>query len=369
MTTATIDCSALAHNLTLVRQHLTSPCDILAVVKADAYGHGAIPITKFLTTQGVSHFAVATLEEGLALRQSGITESIVIMGALPQDEFFEAVAHQLTPIIYSLDQATHLQEVSTSQTIRVHLKVDTGMGRLGLSVDETVSLIQTPWFKQSFQVEGIMSHLADSDSSDPTYTQEQIQRFESLLKALRANHLQVPLQHLANSSAILVHPSSHFTMVRPGIMLYGYHTLPSSHPSPELKPVLSLTSQIVQIREHPAGQRVSYNQTFTTAHPSRIAILPIGYADGVNRLLSNRGTVLIQGQHSPIVGRVCMDMIMVDVTHSKRVAVGDEAVLIGTQGQATITAADLAQVLETIPYEILCKIGPRVQRRYVPPQS
>lgn len=367
MTTATIDCTALGHNLSRVRHHLTPPCDILAVIKADAYGHGAIPVAKYLVTQGVSHFAVATLSEGLTLRQYGITESIVIMGALLLEEFREAIAHQLTPIVYSLDHASQLRTLARAQAapLPVHLKVDTGMGRLGLSVEDTFTLLQNHDLLQCLKIEGIMSHLSDSDNTDHTFTHEQIHTFETILKAFHAHHLKVPFQHIANSSGILIHPSSHFTMVRPGIMLYGYHTLPPTHPPLDLKPVLSLTSHIVQVRSLPTGQSVSYNRTFTTARPSRIAVLPIGYADGLNRLLSNKGTVLIQGHYAPIVGRVCMDMTMVDITDCGNVVVGEEAVLMGRQGQATITAADLARSLDTIPYEILCSIGPRVQRTYL----
>ena len=367
MTRATIDCTALGYNLSHVRRHLTSPCDILAVIKADAYGHGAIPIAKYLVTQGITRFAVATLSEGLTLRQAGINESIVVMGALQVEEVREAMAHQLTPIVYSLDQAFQLGKLARSypSPLPVHLKIDTGMGRLGLSVEDTKSLLQHHDLLQCLKIEGIMSHLSDSDNSDPSYTQEQIHTFRTILKAFTDHHVSIPFQHLANSSGILQHPSSHFNMVRPGIMLYGYHTLPPALSAPDLKPILSLTSPVVQIRSLRPGQSVSYNRTFTASRPSRIAVLPIGYADGLNRLLSNQGRVLLQGRFAPIVGRVCMDMTMVDITDFENIAIGEEVVLIGAQGNARITAADLAHSLRTIPYEILCSIGPRIRRVYL----
>ena len=371
MTLATIDCSALGHNLSLVRRHIAPNCDILAVIKADAYGHGAIPIAKYLLTQGVSRFAVATLSEGLALRQAEITQPIIVMGGLQLEEFQEAIAHQLTPILYSMDQASQLQErvLSQSSPYPIHLKVDTGMGRLGFSVTEALTFLQDEHVLQCFQIEGIMSHLSDGDNPDQTFTREQIQKFETVLQAFHANHLSVPFKHLANSAGILQHPSSHFNMVRPGIMLYGYHSLPSSQPPPNLKPVLSLTTTVVQIRSFSSGHSVSYNRSFITTRPSRIAVLPIGYADGLNRLLSNKGHVLIQGQTVPIVGRVCMDMTMIDITDCPNVRPGEEVVLLGRQGEAKITAADLADTLDTIPYEILCSIGSRVPRTYLLPSE
>lgn len=363
---ATVDLSALAHNVAQVRQRLLSPSEILAVVKADAYGHGAVVISQTLVQLGIPRLGVATLQEGIALREAGIRAPILVMGALFANQFSDMIAHRLTPVVYDRETAAGFAGCagSKSEPYPVHVKVDTGMGRLGLSPEEVLSLLQSSSFRGPLRVEGLMTHLADADSQDSSYTRTQITRFSSVVTQLKAAGVQVPLVHAANSAAILCHPSAHFTVVRPGIMLYGYHTTPLRDDALELKPVLTLTTNVVQVRRVAPGESVSYNRTFIASRPSRIAVLPIGYADGYSRALSNRGAVLIGGRRAPVVGRVCMDMTMVDVTDIPEVKPGHEAVLIGRQGNMQITAADLAAWLSTIPYEVLCSIGPRVIRRY-----
>ena len=364
----TVDLSALAHNVAQVRQRLLPSSEILAVVKADAYGHGAVVISQTLVQLGIPRLGVATLQEGIALREAGISAPILVMGALFANQFPDMIAHRLTPVVYDREAAAGFAACPRSgpEPYPVHVKVDTGMGRLGLSPDEVLSLLQSPPFRGPLRVEGLMTHLADADSQDPSYTQTQIARFSSVISQLEAAGLQVPLIHAANSAAILCHPSAHFTVVRPGIMLYGYHTTPLRGDALELKPVLTLTTNVVQVRRVAPGESVSYGRTFVASRLSRIAVLPIGYADGYSRALSNRGAVLIAGRRAPVVGRVCMDMTMVDVTDIPTVRPGHEAVLIGRQGDMQITAADLAAWLGTIPYEVLCSIGPRVIRRYSP---
>jgi len=364
----TVDLSALAHNVAQVRQRLLPSSEILAVVKADAYGHGAVVISQTLVQLGIPRLGVATLQEGIALREAGISAPILVMGALFANQFPDMIAHRLTPVVYDREAAAGFAACPRSgpEPYPVHVKVDTGMGRLGLSPDEVLSLLQSPPFRGPLRVEGLMTHLADADSQDPSYTQTQIARFGSVISQLKAAGLQVPLVHAANSAAILCHPSAHFTVVRPGIMLYGYHTTPLGGDALELKPVLTLTTNVVQVRRVAPGESVSYGRTFVASRLSRIAVLPIGYADGYSRALSNRGAVLIAGRRAPVVGRVCMDMTMVDVTDIPTVRPGHEAVLIGRQGDMQITASDLAAWLGTIPYEVLCSIGPRVIRRYSP---
>jgi alanine racemase len=225
-------------------------------------------------------------------------------------------------------------------------------------------LLQTDPFGTLLYAEGLMTHLADADSDDPHFTALQLERFGAVVHRLEAAGLRIPLIHAANSAGILRHPRSHFSLVRPGIMLYGYQAARLDDPSSPLTPVLSLATRVVQVRNVDPGDSVSYNRLFIASRPSRIAVLPIGYADGYSRLLSNRGFVLIRGQRVPIAGRVCMDMTMVDATHLPEIVPGDEAVLIGRQGAECISAADLAAWLDTIPYEILCAIGPRVVRSY-----
>ena len=365
-TIAVVDLSALTANLRQARQFLSPGCDILAVVKANAYGHGAVAITKALVQQGVTRFAVATIQEGAQLRDAGIQAQILVMGALPPAQLADLLGYDLTPVIYESNIAAELaaRRGAPSTPYPVHLKVDTGMGRLGLLPEQVLPLLQSPAFQGPLRLAGLMTHLADADNADPAYTKIQIERFQTVLAGLRKAGLSVPLIHAANSAAILGHPAAHFNLVRPGIMLYGYSTAPQSSQAATLTPVLSLRSQVAQVRRLAQGDSVSYNRSFVAARPSKIAVLPIGYADGYSRTLSNRGHVLVQGRRCPVVGRVCMDMTLIDVTDLPDIRSGDEAVLIGRQGADTILATDLAAWSGTIPYEVLCGIGPRVPRVY-----
>ncbi len=367
-TVATVDLSALAHNLAQVRRYLPNACDVLAVVKADAYGHGAAVVTRTLVELGVTRFGVATLQEGIVLREAGIRAPILIMGVVFPNQFPDVIAYGLTPVVYDLGMVDGLAKLARSrpESYSVHVKVDTGMGRLGLSPEAVLPLLQSPLFKGPLRAEGLMTHLADADSEDPAYSTAQISRFRSVVSQIEGAGLSIPLVHAANSAAILCYPSAHFAAVRPGIMLYGYHQATLCKVPPELRPVLTLTTKVVQVRTLTPGESVSYNRTYIASRSSRIAVLPIGYADGYSRSLSNRGTVLIGGRHARIVGRVCMDMTMVDITDIPGVRPGDEAVLIGRQGALQITAADLAAWSGTIPYEVLCAIGTlatRIHRR------
>jgi len=313
---------------------------------------------------GVTRFAVASLQEGVALREAGIRAPILIMGALFPNQFPDAIAEELTPVVYDLEMAGGLAELvkTRREPYGVHVKVDTGMGRLGLPPDAVLPLLQSPHFKGPLRAEGLMTHLSDADGADPVYSTAQLMRFRSVVTQIEEAGLSIPLVHAANSAAILCFPSAHFTAVRPGIMLYGYYPAPLDRASPELRPVLTLATKVGQVRTLAPGDSVSYNRTYTATRVSRIAVLPIGYAGGYSRSLSNRGAVLIGGRQAPIVGRVCMDMTMVDVTDIPGVRPGDEAVLIGRQGSQQITAADLAVWQGTIPYEVLCAIGTRVTR-------
>ena len=365
-TIASVDLSALTSNLRQARQFLSPGCDILAVVKADAYGHGAVAVARALAREGVTRFAVATIQEGAQLRDDGIRAQILVMGALPPAQLADLLGYALTPVIYEPNIAEELAARLGAQPIPypVHLKVDTGMGRLGLLPDQVLPLLQSTAFQGALRLEGLMTHLADADNADPAYTKIQIERFQVVLAGLRQAGLSVPLIHAANSAAILGHPAAHFNLVRPGIMLYGYSTAPQSGQAATLQPVLSLRSRIAQVRSLAQGDSVSYNRSFVATRPSKIAVLPIGYADGYSRALSNRGHVLVRGRKCPVVGRVCMDMTLIDVTDLPEIRPGDEAVLIGRQGADAILATDLAAWSGTIPYEVLCGIGPRVPRVY-----
>jgi alanine racemase len=288
------------------------------------------------------------------------------MGALLPEQIPGLLAYGLTPVVHDPMIADRLAELvrARPEPYPVHVKVDTGMGRLGVESQAVVSLLTSPCFKGPLRMEGLLTHLADADSPDPGYTKTQIARFASVVEQVKAAGISIPLIHAANSAAVLCHPEAHFTLVRPGLMLYGYHGTPPGCPAPDLKPVLSLATKVVQIRTVASGESVSYNRTYVAARSSRIAILPVGYADGYSRLLSNRGHVLIHGRPARIVGRICMDMTMVDVTEIPAVEPGEDVILIGRQGAAQITADDLAGWMGTIAYEVLCGIGSRVPRRY-----
>ncbi len=366
-TSASVDLTALAQNVAHVRR-LAPHADVLAVVKANAYGHGAIEITRALQHLAVRRFGVATVDEGIALRRAGIHDVIIVMGATMPAQFPDLVAHRLTPVLYRADliQAFAAKVQPGATPYPVHIKVETGMGRLGLSLQDLPELISKPELRGPLRLEGLMTHLADADNQDAGQTEAQLRRFQQAFDTLQQSGLTIPAVHVANSAAIIKYPASLHSLVRPGIMLYGYHTLAPNTTAPDLQPILTWKTTIAHLHRIQPGDSVSYNRTFIASRQSLIAVLPVGYADGYNRLLSNRGKVLIGGQRVPVIGRVCMDMTMIDVTDVPGVEVGHEAILIGQQGAERITATDLAAWQQTIPYEILCAIGSRVPRRYLP---
>ncbi len=366
-TSASVDLGALARNLGHVRC-LAPRSDILAIVKANAYGHGAVEITRALQQLTVQRFGVATVDEGVALRQAGIHDSVVVMGATAPAQFADLVAHRLTPVLFRADMVHSFAAIVPTDAMPypVHVKIDTGMGRLGLASEELPDLVGSPSFHTVLRLEGLLTHLADADNLDQGHTEAQLARFQRVLETLQQRGFMVPLVHAANSAAIVKYPASRYSLVRPGIMLYGYQTHSQEPPTSDVRPILTWKTTIAHLHSIRPRESVSYNRTFIATRQSRIAVLPVGYADGYNRLLSNRGTVLIRGRRAPVVGRICMDMTMIDVTDVPGVEIGDETILIGEQGQERITAADLASWQQTIPYEVLCAIGPRVPRQYLP---
>lgn len=366
-TSASVDLTALAQNVAHVRR-LAPQADVLAVVKANAYGHGAIEVARALQQLAVHRFGVATVDEGVALRQAGIRDPIVVLGATMPTQFSELVAHRLIPVLYRADLVQAFAAVVEPRTspYPVHIKIETGMGRLGVLPRELPDLLSRPELRAPLYLEGLMTHLADADNRDPGETEEQLTRFQQVLNLGQQRGLAIPLIHVANSAGIIKFPASQHSLVRPGIMLYGYHTLATGTHAPELQPILTWKTTIAHVHTIAAGGSVSYNRTFIASRQTRVGVLPVGYADGYNRLLSNRGQVLIGERRVPVIGRVCMDMTMVDITDVRGAHVGDEAILIGQQGSERITASDLAAWQKTIPYEILCAIGTRVPRRYVP---
>jgi alanine racemase len=364
-TVAVIDLSALEHNVREVRRR-SAGRNILAVVKAGAYGHGAIEVSRRLLALNVDMLGVALVEEGRELREAGIDAPILVMGAVLPDQAETIVSLKLTPVVYNGAVARALIQASKrlATKVCVHIKIDTGMGRIGVAPAEAPRFIAA-MKADGLDVQGLMTHFADADLADKQFASLQMDRFETLLCELETQGIRVASRHAANSASVLDFSRALFTMVRPGLMLYGYNPLEEGTVDAVLLPVLSLITRIAFLKKVPAGVPISYGRTFVTKRESLIATLPVGYADGYRRSLSNKGEVLVRGERAPIVGRVCMDMCMADVTDIAGVSEGDNVVLIGSQGSERITADDIAKITGTISYEVLCGISSRVPRIYL----
>lgn len=359
-----IDHNALRWNLRQIRAKVGAHVKILAMIKANGYGHGAAAIAQTLVNAGSDAFGVATLEEGIELRQSGIQTPIIVLAGVYLEQLEQFFSHRLTPVIHETASLKEFDAAVAKQgaTLVVHLKLDTGMGRLGLLAAESAEWIPELKNLRALKIEGVFSHFSQAESVDGAYTRKQLEIFTNLLERLRSAGIAVPLAHVANSAATITLPAAYFEMVRPGIMLYGVYPSPAMVAQIDLKPVLVWKTAILQLRKVPAGTAISYGQTFVTKRKSLIAALPVGYADGYARLLSNRGQALVRGERAPVVGRVCMDLTMLDVTDIRNVQQGDEVVLLGRQGAAEISADEMAAWANTISYEILTSIGIRVPR-------
>ncbi len=371
-TRAEIDLAAIASNVQIARRLAGSATEVMAVVKADAYGHGVVQVARTALTAGATWLGVAIPEEAVALRSAGIRSRILVLGPIAPEQVPVTVAHDLDQCVSDLSQATALSRVAASRgcAVRVHVKVDTGMGRVGLPPRDVLRAAERMAGLPALRLAGLMTHFAESDADDPTFTREQFARFEEVARTLRAAGVEIPLRHAANSAALVRHPETRLDLVRPGIMLYGCSPCPTRRPGdPRLASALRLRTAVSRIADLPAGGSVSYGRTFVAPRDMRIATLPIGYADGLPRLLSGRGHALVRGRRVPIVGRVCMDMTMVDVTAVPEVRPGDDTVLIGRQGAEEISADEVADLAGTISYEVLCRIGPRVPRVYAPGPS
>nr|BBH94579.1 alanine racemase [Thermogemmatispora argillosa] len=362
-----IDLSAIANNTRLIKELVGPRVQVLASLKADAYGHGALKVARTVLLNGASMLGVATVSEAAPLRAAGITAPILVFGYVPHWQMREAVRLGLTITLYSIEAAQALSRAAQAlqRTVKVHLKVDTGMGRLGIRAEEIeaiVALAREVKRLPGLELEGIFTHFAMADARDQSYTRKQLARFQRVLQALETEGLRPPLAHAANSAATLTVPEAHFEMVRPGIALYGLDPSPEVRLPPGFRPALSFKTQVAQVKLIPEGECIGYGCTYVTTRPTRIAVLPVGYADGFRRAPRTWGSVLIHGKEAPIVGRVCMDQCMIDVTDIPGVRVGDEVVLIGRQGEAQLTAEQVAERLGTINYEVVSEILARVPR-------
>lgn len=365
-TLALIDLDALRWNFRQIRAKVGAEVKILAMVKANGYGHGTPRIASVLAAEGSDAFGVATAEEGLELRGAGICAPIlVVAGAYPEqlDLFIE---NKLTPVVHDAESLVRLDDGAKKRgtTIKVHLKVDTGMGRIGFLPATLSSWLPLLKKSRALEVEGVFSHFSHADNVAGDYTRNQLEIFRSVVERLRAAGISPALIHLANSAATITLPEAYFNMVRPGLMLYGIYPSLAMASQVSLQPVLSWKSRILQLKKVPAGASISYGRTFIAKRESLIATVPVGYADGYSRLLSNRGAMLVRGKRAPVAGRVCMDLTMIDVTDIGKVKQGDEVVLVGRQGNTVISADEMAAWSNTISYEILTSIGARVPRIY-----
>jgi len=381
LTWAEVDLNAYAHNITELRRIADSGARLMAVVKANGYGHGAVEVGREALGKGAEYLGVARIDEAIQLREAGLGGPVLIFGYTPPDLAESLFKYDLTQTVYSIEAANILSDLAGRQgkKLNVHIKVDSGMGRLGLllkepaadsqsdrpnlnPVQEVLTISRLP----GLAVEGIFTHFATADSADKSYARRQLGKFLDFADLLRREGLEPPLMHAANSGALIDIPDSHLDMVRPGIATYGlYPSDEVNKNNAALKPVMTLKSRIVHIKQVPAGFNVSYGITYQTQNPTTIATVPIGYADGFNRLLSNQGHMLVHGQKAPIVGRVCMDLTMLDVGGVPGVEIEDEVIVFGRQGNEAITADEVAADLNTINYEIVSTITGRVARVYL----
>jgi len=362
-TWAEINLNDLDYNFRQVKSHLSRLTKVLVTVKADAYGHGLIPVSKRLAASGVDYLGVASIDEGIKLRKAQVKTPILVLGVILKQDIQSLFTFKLTPTVcdYELALALSRKAAGLKKPMRLHIKVDTGMGRIGVAHQDALELVSKIYKLKSVVIEGIFTHFPFADSGRK-FTTFQIKLFYKLIADLRKRGIIIPLVHAANSAGLINHRDSHFTMVRPGLVIYGLH--PQKGSRIKLKPVLSLKTRVIFIKQVPSGSGISYGHAYITKRPACIVTLPIGYGDGYPRNLSNLGPLLIGGKRFNISGRICMDQIMVDVGDFKpRLAA--EVVLIGKQGKQRILAEELADLAGTIPYEIVCGLGSRIPRVYL----
>jgi alanine racemase len=367
LTWAEVDLDAIAHNARELKEHAGPETELMAVVKANAYGHGAVPVAKTALENGASCLAVNRTLEGVELRQAGLTAPILILGYSLPSEAETIVRWDLTPTVTTVEGALALSAMSDRQgkVTLIHVKVDTGMGRFGLLPDEVVPFVRRIAELPGLKLEGLFTHFAVADLADKTYTCRQFGLYMQVVRQLEDAGFTIPLKHVANSATNLDLPEMHLDMVRCGIALYGLRPSDEVEPAIPLKPAMALKSRVARVRTLPPGSSISYGCTYTTTRPTPVALVPVGYGDGYHRILSNKGSVLIGGKRAPIVGRVCMDQFVVDVTGIDGVRQDDEVVVFGRQGGEEISAEEVAALADTINYEVVTSILPRVTRVYL----
>ncbi|WP_110954853.1 alanine racemase [Anaerosinus massiliensis] len=360
---AQVDLAAIAHNMKEIKSKVQGNAKICAVVKANAYGHGVVAVAKTAIETGADYLAVAILNEALELRHAGFLEPILILGFTPAEHADQLVRHDIEQAVFTLEMAEALSKAAANQqkTAKVHLKIDTGMRRIGIRPDQAGAFAEKIQSMPNLEIVGMFSHFATADSEDKAFAQTQLARFKTAIAQVESKKIHIPIKHIANSAAILEMPEAHFDMVRAGIILYGLWPSDEVKHSIDLKPAMQLKAKVAYVKTMPSDCGISYGQIFRTQRESKIATLPIGYADGWTRLLTGKVRVEIHNKLVPIVGKICMDQCMADVTEIADVQIGDEVILFGSE---QVSIDDIANLLGTIHYEIVCMVGKRVPRVY-----
>lgn len=366
-TYAKIDLEAIGYNIDQVKKKVGSHVKVMAVIKADGYGHGATKVGNFLKDK-VDYFGVATIEEAIELRQSEIHTPILILGYTSPSQYLDLAKYDITQTIYSLEMAENISKcgIESKTILKVHIALETGMNRIGFNVSEKSALeIKKIMKLDNVIVEGLFTHFSCADEKDKSYTNMQKKKYDEFLKILENNKINIPIKHVCNSAGIMEFNDYRFDMVRSGIITYGlYPSEVVNKASIKLKPALQWKTHVINISEIDEGCGVSYGKTYITKEKTKIATISVGYADGYMRELSSKGKVLIHGQYAPSIGRICMDQMMVDVTHISDVKIEDEVTLVGQDGENTITVEELANIAGSFNYEFVCGIGKRVERVY-----
>jgi len=363
VTWAEIDLDAIAHNVQAIKNFVGPNVEIIASVKANAYGHGLLPVSRTALEAGASHLAAHRIQVAVTLRESGITAPILLMGHTPPSGVDLVLRNHITPTLVDWETA-RLISAHAEEPTPVHVKIDTGMSRYGLEPEKAVDFVRYIASLPNLRIEGLFSHFATADQEDLSEARRQLQRFQAVLDELERLGYSIPIPHMCNSAAVVSVPEAHMAAVRPGLLIYGMAPSPACTPPFPLHRALSLKTTVIHVRDLEPGSAISYGRTFIAPRPIRVALISLGYGDGYPRLASNRGVVLIHGQRAPIRGRICMDQMIVEITNIPDVRVGDEVVAIGQQGDDEITAEEVADWAETIHYEIVTDLLPQVVRVY-----
>ncbi len=366
-----VDLNAIKHNLIVVKNKVGFETKILSIVKADAYGHGAVKVSQALEQNGTDMLGVAFPSEGIELRNNNITTPILILNPVLSEHIESVIQHSLGVTVNNLDIANEISVTAKKHhlNIRIHVEIDTGMGGAGVCPSRAIPFIKGLLLIENLEVEGVFTHFSSSEEKDKSFTYEQNRKFKEIIKQLENERISIPLIHAANSAAILDMPDSHYNMVRPGLILYGI--FPSNYVSKniDLKQAMSLKTRIINLKKLDPGSVIGYGRTFEILQQTTVATIPVGYKDGFNRCFSSLGKVLVHGKRVPIIGRVCMDRCFIDVTNLPDVEIGSEVILLGNQGNETISIESAAELIGTIPYEVVCNLGTKTPGKMYKPAN